>query len=211
MARKYVYDGCVTPGLRERKKLATRQALGFAALRLAVERGLDDILVEDIATAAGVSPRTFNNYFASKYEAICALAVDRARRVGDALRERPADEPLWDAISAAVLEQYAGAEGGGVPDKQWTAGVRLVTGTPALLGEYLKASAVMREALAEAIAERLDVDAGRDMFPEIVAGAVTAAYEVATDHWLNADPPTALVPLVQQALRHLADGLPLPG
>ena len=62
-------------GLRERKKLATRQALGTAAMQLAVERGLENVLVEDIAAAADVSPRTFNNYFASKYEAISALAL----------------------------------------------------------------------------------------------------------------------------------------
>jgi hypothetical protein len=43
-----------------------------------------------------------------------------------------------------------------------------------------------------------------------VAGAVTAAYEVATDHWLTADPPTALPPLIRQALRQLANGLPIP-
>src|SRR5215470_11800140 len=73
-------------GLRERKKLATRQALGMAAMRLAIERGLDNVLVEDIAEAAGVSARTFNNYFASKYEAICALQQDRAVRIGEALR-----------------------------------------------------------------------------------------------------------------------------
>ena len=83
-----------TAGLRERKKVATRRALGMAAMRLAVERGLDNVLVEDIAEAAGVSARTFNNYFASKHEAICALGFDRAMRVGAALRERPPGEPL---------------------------------------------------------------------------------------------------------------------
>ena len=46
-----------------------------------------------------VSPRTFNNYFASKYEAICALALDRSYRIGEALRARPAGESLWDAIT----------------------------------------------------------------------------------------------------------------
>ena len=97
-------------GLRERKKLATRQALGVAAMRLAVERGLDNVLVDDIAAAVGVSPRTFNNYFSSKYEAICALAMDRAALIGEALRARPAAEPLWDAITHAVLQQYAAAD-----------------------------------------------------------------------------------------------------
>ncbi len=92
-------------GLRERKKLATRKALGMAAMRLAVQRGLDNVLIDDIAAEAGVSPRTFSNYFSSKYEAICALAMDRSRQIGAALRARPAGEPLWDAITHAVLQQ----------------------------------------------------------------------------------------------------------
>ena len=57
-------------GLRERKKAETRAALSWAAIRLTVERGFENVKVEDIAAAAGVSPRTFNNYFASKGEAI---------------------------------------------------------------------------------------------------------------------------------------------
>jgi AcrR family transcriptional regulator len=191
-------------GRRERRKIATRRALGLAAMRLAVDRGLDNVLVDDIAAAAGVSPRTFNNYFASKYEAICALAVDRSRLIGAALRERPPDEPLWDAVTAAVLQQYGTPN---APDPAWLAGVRLVTGTPALLGEYLKAQAAMKDALADAIAERTGTDPVRDMYPQIVAGAVTAASDVALDHWLRADPPTELAPLIRRALRHLADGL----
>jgi AcrR family transcriptional regulator len=193
-------------GLRERKKLATRRALGLAAMRLAIERGLDNVLVEDIAAEVDVSPRTFNNYFASKYEAICALAVDRARSIGEALRERPDDEPLWDAIAHAVTNQYVEADRA---PEGWIAGVRLVTSAPALQGEYLKAQAVMRDALAEAIAARTGADPAHDMFPRILAGAVVAAMEVATDHWLAADPPAPAVTFVRQALRELADGLHL--
>lgn len=57
-------------GLRDKKKLATRQALGEAAFELAVERGIDAFVVEDIVTKAGYSRRTFANYFSCKEEAI---------------------------------------------------------------------------------------------------------------------------------------------
>src|ERR1700722_5646565 len=107
-------------------------------MRLAIRHGLDNVLVEDIAEAAGVSTRTFNNYFASKYEAICALQQDRATRIGDALRARPPGEPLWDSVTEAILAQFgphagpAGAAHGpagsahGQPLKEWIAGIRLV-------------------------------------------------------------------------------------
>ncbi len=93
-------------GLRERKKLAVRQALGSAALRLAVERGLENVTVEDITAEADVSLRTFGNYFSSKYEAICAIGTDRARRIGAELLARPPGEPLWEAIVVAMLAHY---------------------------------------------------------------------------------------------------------
>ena len=193
-------------GLRERKKVATRQALGVAAMRLAMERGLDNVLVEDIAEAAGVSARTFNNYFTSKYEAICALAFDRAMRVGAALRERPASEPIWAAITAAVMSEYGAADR--ALDEQWMAGIRLVTSTPALTGEYLKVQAMTQYSMAEAIALRMGAKAAGSMFPRILAAAVTAAIQAALERWLHADPPVALAPLVRQALRQLADGMP---
>jgi AcrR family transcriptional regulator len=196
---------CPPAGLRERKKLATRQALGLAAMRLAIERRLDDVLVEDIAEAAGVSARTFNNYFGSKYEAICALAFDRAMRIGTALRERPADEPLWEAIIDAVMSEYGAADR--ALDEDWMAGVRLVTSTPALRGEYLKVQAMTQYSLAEAIALRAGFSPAASMFPRILAASVTAAIQAALERWLHADPPTALAPVISSSLEQLADGM----
>src|SRR6202012_2912168 len=91
-------------GLRERKKADTRRALSDAALRLAFERGLDNVTREDVANLAGVSVRTFNNYFAGKYEALAYRQPGRVRRSIDARRQRPADEPLWTALTQAVLQ-----------------------------------------------------------------------------------------------------------
>jgi AcrR family transcriptional regulator len=187
-------------GLRERKKTATRRALAIAAMRLATERGLDNVRPEDIAAEAGVSTRTFNNYFASKYEAICALTMERGRRVGVALASRPADEPLMPAITAAVLEPYDGGEQ--PPGRDWIASLRPVISSPALQGEYLRTQHAARQALADAISARIGADPA-DMYPAVLAGAVTAAIQVAVERWLSADPPVALVPLLRLALGQL--------
>ena len=188
-------------GLRERKKLATREAIGGAAVHLAVERGLENITVEDIAAAANVSPRTFNNYFSSKLEAISALGIDRTARIGAALCGRPASEPLWEAITAAVLEHYDTIHS---PQGAWKDGMRRVLLSPAMRGEYLKTNAAMQRALAAAIAERAGLDPDRDMLPVVLAGAVTTASQAAIRRWFNADPPAPLRPLVREALGQVA-------
>src|ERR1700733_11952451 len=167
------------PGLRERKKQQTREALSWAALRLAVERGFDGVLVEDIAAEAGVSPRTYNNYFSSKAEAITWRHLERARRTADLLRERPSGEPLWESITSAVLAQVGDDQAR--PDPEWTAGVRLMISEPELHGEFLKAGAAADQECAVAIAERTGTDAGRDLYPRLLGAAAGAAPQAAKD------------------------------
>jgi AcrR family transcriptional regulator len=196
-------------GLRERKKQETRVALSWAAVRLAVERGFDEVRVEDIAAAVDVSPRTFNNYFSSKAEAIAARQLERARAIAGALRGRPAGEPLWASVTEAVVEQYALGQQEGGPDRQWVDGVRLMMSEPALQGEVLKATAAAATELAAAVAERTGTDV-RDVYPRLVAGTVLAAAQVCTDQWLHADPPVPMAPLLRDALGLLAAGLPIP-
>ncbi|MFE2917912.1 TetR family transcriptional regulator [Kitasatospora indigofera] len=200
--------GDAPEGLRERKKLATRQALSWAALRLAQEHGLENVRIDDIAAEAGVSPRTFNNYFSSKYEAIVSRSTDRIRRAAGALRARPADEPLWEALEQVVLADFEEADRS--PDPAWTAGVRLLLAEPALQAEMVKAGAAAGGDFAAAVAARTGTDAGTDLYPGLVAAAVQAAQQAAADRWLRADPPVPLLPLVREALRLLAAGLPDP-
>jgi AcrR family transcriptional regulator len=196
-------------GLRERKKLATRQALSSAALRLAVEHGLEKVTIEDITAEADVALRTFRNYFASKYEAVAAIGADRARRIGASLLERPPGEPLWQALTAAVLQHYEGTD---QPfSREIMTAIGRVLQTPAMRGEFLKVNFEMQNALAAAIAERTGTDLEADMYPQILAGAVTAATQVATRRWYAADPPVALRPLLELALRELASACSRPG
>ncbi len=198
-------------GLRERKKQATREALSLAAARLLSERGLENVRVEDIAAAAGVSPRTFSNYFANKYEALVSRTVDRAHRAAEMLRALPPDVPLWEAITRATMAPYEGAERAErPPDPGFLAGLRRLHGSPTMLGESLMAGIAADSALAAAIAVRTGTDVDTDLYPRLVAAAVTTAVHIATDHWMRADPPVPLGPLIADALRQLAAGLPDP-
>jgi AcrR family transcriptional regulator len=196
-------------GLRERKKRETRIALSWAAVRLTVERGFDNVRVEDIAAEVGVSSRTFNNYFASKGEAITARHLDRARLIADELRARPADETLWEAITAAALTQFALGQGDGGADQRWLDGVRLMVTEPALQADFLRVNALAEDELVAAVAERTGTGAD-DLYPRLVATTVGAALSAAMAHWLRTDPPVPMGPLLTDTLRQLAAGLPTP-
>ncbi|WP_040821763.1 TetR/AcrR family transcriptional regulator [Nocardia jiangxiensis] len=168
-------------GLRERKKQATREALREAALRLALERGPDNVRVEDIAEAAGVSPRTYNNYFSSREQAIvAAVTAEREARVAAAVAARPPGVRLADAVIEAILTQYTD------PGEHRRDALLLITTHPALRDAFLDATSAISEPLAAAIASRLG--ALDTLTAPVLAAAVAAAIRVALEQWLQPPP-----------------------
>jgi AcrR family transcriptional regulator len=197
--------GAMQLGLRERKKLDTRRALSDATLELAFERGLENITREDIADRAGVSLRTFSNYFTGKYEALAYRQTERIRRSLAALRERPSDEPLWAAITAAVLEPLV-SEGANekVPSRKQLAEVRKFILAP-------ESVAISKDVFADwvsVIAERTGTDPVHDLYPRLVAAVVRAVVEAATDAYVVADPPVPITSMLRRGLAGVAAGLP---
>jgi AcrR family transcriptional regulator len=166
-------------GWRERKKLATREALSEAAIRLALEHGAENVRVPDIAAEACVSPRTFNNYFSSVPEAICAVAAERAMALGELLRNRPLAEPLAEAVTNALVQVHSS------PEYSKTL-IRLIITTPLLRAEFFKTILARDNAFADAIAERVGSPSG-DLFPQVLAAAYSSATRVVTHRWLNDD------------------------
>jgi AcrR family transcriptional regulator len=202
-------------GLREQKKMQTRAALSWAAIRLIAERGVDNVLVEDIAAEAGVSPRTFNNYFSSKGEAVAARHLDRCRLVAETLRERPAGEPLWTALHHAMLAQLEpGPEvtAHPRPDREkWVAGITAMMQAPFMQAEMLRAASIAEAELATAVAARTGTDVDRDLYPRLVAAAVMAANSTCQQHHMRSGATADMGALLTDALAQLAAGLPEPG
>ncbi|MDE8586937.1 TetR/AcrR family transcriptional regulator [Arthrobacter sp. NQ4] len=69
-------DSATSDSLRERKRAATRSSITSAARTLTAERGLNGYTVEEVCEAAGISRRTFFNYFPTKEDAIIGHADD---------------------------------------------------------------------------------------------------------------------------------------
>ncbi|HWO63642.1 MAG TPA: TetR/AcrR family transcriptional regulator, partial [Umezawaea sp.] len=172
------------PGLREQKKQATREALRTAALRLAMEVGPDNVRVDDIADAAGVSPRTYNNYFSSREQAIvAAITTERETRIADAVAAHPPTVGLADAVVEAVVDQYT---------KQSDSGrdaLLLITTSPALRDAFVTSPTAIEHPLADAIAHRLgDTD---PRAAHVLAASVAAAVRIALERWVT---PTSTIP-----------------
>jgi AcrR family transcriptional regulator len=197
----------VAGGLRERKKQELRRQLSTAALMLARERGLA-FRVEDVVERVGVSRRTFSNYFASKEEAIVDHHVQRARETARILRERPADEPPWEALTAAILEPFAEwASARDLGPEEHRANVIAVLGSPELRAAIAVGSRTANDELARAIADRTGTDPVHDLYPGLAADLALTTQLHTMEFWLHADPPVELVPLLREAFRRLGAGL----
>jgi AcrR family transcriptional regulator len=160
------------PGLRERKKTETRVAIQQAVLFLALGRGLDAVTADEIAAAANVSVRTFHNYFGSKEEALTAAWVSEFEVHVDALRDRPADEPILDAlehvfgeIASRIGERPGAAESHA--DLLWTS-VAMTRYRSILLDAAVRM-------VTDVVAARTGTDAAADIYPHLVTAAAIAA------------------------------------
>jgi AcrR family transcriptional regulator len=95
-------DTIALPSRREQNKLATRQAIADAALAVLRSKGAGNFTVEDIAEEAGVSRRTFFNYFPSLEAALASVTEGFLDHALEQFRLRPSDEPILDSARAAL-------------------------------------------------------------------------------------------------------------
>ncbi|MFF1460767.1 TetR family transcriptional regulator [Streptomyces sp. NPDC058330] len=170
-------------GLRERKKAATRQAVHEATLRLTVEHGFDHVTVEAVADAAGISRRTFSNYFTNKEDALLYGEEQHIGALVQAVRDRPAEEPAWTALRAAMAQF---AERMAPPEREWAIRTRLALRHPSLLARQLANHAALERDLADAVAARA-TPSGEPVRPFVLAAAFLASLRIAMRVWIEED------------------------
>jgi AcrR family transcriptional regulator len=191
-------------GLRERKKLRTREAIIDAALALFETQGFDATTVEDIAAAADVSPRTFFRYFDNKLDVVMSRTKAEDHQFSELAWASPGKGPV-----TATHELIRDLLGGLVTrdDPSLVRELKVSLTTPKLRSLVLEHFHQHQAEMAHAYAQRLGLDDDA-LRPHLLAGVVSTTMWAVLDRWVaeGAD-PDRLVPLIDEAFGVLASGL----
>ena len=139
-------------GLRETKKLATRQQIADVAMRLFVQRGFDRVTVAEVAAEAGVSEKTVFNYFPTKEDLFFDEIPERSRKLAEAIGSRAEGETILDTLRRLQVGECARLSSPG-----FAAFARTLEDSQALRAKELEVMATFAQALTGTLeAEGID-------------------------------------------------------
>ncbi|MFD7205819.1 TetR family transcriptional regulator [Streptomyces sp. NPDC059893] len=187
--------GSSTPEtLTERRKAATRLDIARTAAALFVEDGLRATRAEDIARAAGVAPRTFYRYFATKEEAVAPLFAAGAQQWAEAVRDAPAALSVPEALRHAVARALTADDAANVESLEWVRSLlRMAAESPALQAVWGTACHASEATLLAVLEERVggggDTGAPPSLALRMAAGVACTAIRVGVETWAASDAP----------------------
>ena len=165
--------------LRERKRQHTRTQLIGAAMRLFEQKGYEQTSVAEIASAAGVSTKTFFNYFASKDEVLFPHLSRRIDAAVALIERRGPDDQMADVLVAAMQHMLADALTEEVDGGLAAVRLPMIMSVPAVqaatLHRYFVAETQLARALHHAYGEALDLAAVAAAVGSVMGAAIAAA------------------------------------
>jgi len=192
------------PDLRARARDALRTEIAETAWSVFAERGFDDVTVNEVAAATGISRATFFRYFSSKEEAVFVALEALGADVAAALAERPAGEDAWAALRRAfdaATPSYA------ANPARSLARLNLTRQTPSLRAHELERHEQWQRQIGSVLAPRLGREIG-DVGVEALVGAAIGALDAATERWAHSEGKLDLVALIDEAFAAIGDPHP---
>ena len=166
----------IEPGLRERKKVRTRELIAETARTLFAERGFEAVTVAEIAREADVSQQTVFNYFPTKEDLVFWRLEAFEAELLAAIRDRPDDEPVIAAFGRFVRRPRGYLAEHDAAARERLAGItRTIAESPALLARQGETLARYTASLAALIAEEQGAGAG-DIAPTVAANALMGVH-----------------------------------
>lgn len=172
----------VPPSLAERKRVANRERIAFAAAQLVAANGLAGTTVERIAEAAEVGRATFFRYFSSKEAAVAeGLSHQWLNRITEAVAGQPEGLSPSAALVAAFDELAGGFSG---IDDQVRELATLTRSSPTLSAWTLQVYVGYETAIADLLATRFGDLTPTDPRPRLLGALAMASVRLALDDWL---------------------------
>ena len=164
------------PGLRERKKQRTREAISDAAITLFLEHGFHQVSVAQVAEAAEVSKRTLFAYFPTKEDLVVHRLADHETEIARVVRGRTPDTAQLTAVREHFLKGLRERDPiTGLNDRPEVRRLhRMILDAPSLVARMERFKAGAERALAEALRETAGT-------PELTARI--AAVQIVAVHW----------------------------
>jgi len=184
----------VARGLRERKKLKTKESIQREAMRLFQEKGYEETTIEQIAAAAEISPSTFFNYFPTKEDVVLYDRYDPM--MVSLIEDAPPNEPLSQVIGRALDGMGRAMEN----DREMVlARAKLGLYAPSLRARFWEELQKAQSLLAGLIAMRTGRDADDFEVRVLSMMLVTAAFEASLE-WMRRGASGELFDIVKEAL-----------
>ena len=195
------YKRATPASRRGRPRGTSARALELIALRLFTDQGFDQTTVDQIATAAGVSRRTFFRYFDSKSDVLWSEFDAEVETIRGLLARTPADLPIMEGVRRAVLaaNHYRAED---VPELRMR--MTLLISVPELVASAAIHYDAWERAVVEFVARRSG-QAADSLYPLAVGRVVLAACRAGFDRWA-ARADANLTVYLDAALRALATG-----
>ncbi|MFJ6666483.1 TetR/AcrR family transcriptional regulator [Streptomyces sp. NPDC091383] len=188
------------PGLRERKKIKTREAIRRATYALVEEQGYDATTIDRIADRAEVSPSTVLRYFPAKEDIVLTDEFDAV--ILAEIGRRPAQEPWTDTVRHALRRAVrAGLEEDPELSRLRT---RLMVEVPAVRSRMTESMSATGHLLCRAVAERTGRDPG-DLAVRVYAMSLIGGLLETLVYWAehgHRDDPRDLVDRALDVLEH---------
>lgn len=165
--------------LRDRQRAQIRADIRRAAFRLFVERGYDAVTTEEIATAAGVSPRTFFRHVPTKEELLLAPVRHGGAAIVNHLEKRPATEAPDVALINAIITRTQSFDQADC--EEWRAALLVA---PGLLDKATIHTPADKERAMKLVAERMGTDPETDMRPGLLIQLAFGAADFAFQQWV---------------------------
>jgi AcrR family transcriptional regulator len=166
--------------LRDRQRAQIRAEIRRAAFRLFVEHGYDAVTTEDIAAAAGVSPRTFFRHVPTKEELLLAPVRHGGAVIVSLLEQRPAGESPDVALINAIITRTRSFDQ--ADTEEWREALLVA---PDLLGKLTMHTAADKERAMKLIAARMGANPDIDIRPGLLVQLAFAAADYGFQLWVR--------------------------